>query len=687
MPSRRSWETLEALRDSPKGQLRYSREEDIFEVCQASPKLSQHSAWVLDNLQHALPDPAPSYSPSFRDVSLSIQSSASSSPLVSLASSTHTGAKEPEPRRDSEESNKEAEASLILQSSRATEVEGCIWTYESAQRMKMKEESRLRLEMTEQLVKSFSDQAVEQLKRFEEMMELKQRQERHHLQEQLEKGCKEALGQQEKLKEEHRHRAKLLNLKLREAEQQRQQEAERLRQEEGRERMRRLCTLQQEVLQLIQQLEPDYKHQETLRLDLSAYSNRGNQICGLVSGVVRASSERGFPTQDDVSVGERAVQEMRALVSSMQREVAAAEERRRAEEAAAREKQRADEKQQQIKAQTPAPAQAQRQTQKEGLQERAPRSTIQRYQHLQDNCDRCLKAFSQLSTCKDTPVKKIKADLQKAVTIPVSQISTIAGSQLREIFEKINNLLLGKPISCGGRAVSVTQHPQALDFVCYKLAEKFVKQGEEEVASHHEAAFPIGVVASGIWELHPRVGELFLAHLHKKCPYAVPFYPSYREGTPVQEYQRLLGYLVQDSKVEQQDNFLKRMSGMIRLYAAIIQLRWPYGTKQGPHPHGLNHGWQWLAQVLNMEPLVDVTATLLYDFLEVCGNALMKQYQAQFWKLILLIRDEYFPRIETITGSGEMGSVTRLRQFLEKSLQRKEIPLPKGYLHSSFWRT
>lgn len=36
-----------------------------------------------------------------------------------------------------------------------------------------------------------------------------------------------------------------------------------------------------------------------------------------------------------------------------------------------------------------------------------------------------------------------------------------------------------------------------------------------------------------------------------------------------------------------------------------------------PVPHGLNHGWRWLAQMLNMEPLADVTATLLFDFLEV----------------------------------------------------------------------
>lgn len=58
------------------------------------------------------------------------------------------------------------------------------------------------------------------------------------------------------------------------------------------------------------------------------------------------------------------------------------------------------------------------------------------------------------------------------------------------------------------------------------------------MAAHHEAAFPIGVVASGIWELHPRVGELILAHLHKKCPYSVPHYPPMKEGTSLEEYQR-----------------------------------------------------------------------------------------------------------------------------------------------------
>lgn len=51
----------------------------------------------------------------------------------------------------------------------------------------------------------------------------------------------------------------------------------------------------------------------------------------------------------------------------------------------------------------------------------------------------------------------------------------------------------------------------------------------------------------------------------------------------------------------------------------VIRLTFYYHCVQ-PDPHGLNNGWRWLAQMLNMEPLADVTATLLFDFLEVMSH-------------------------------------------------------------------
>ncbi|XP_062447065.1 mRNA export factor GLE1 [Rhea pennata] len=701
-PRRLRWETLAALRTSSKGQLIYCRrwlhDEDILEGCMAPLMLSSYSGWVLDRVVgQSAREAAPSRSstpeestPHSDQSSLEkAVSSASQQGFSPLPSAVPSGVKGNE---DLHLLEMDQEVFPNILPSKVTEVEGYIRMYEEMHRLKGKEGLRQRQEQQEQMVRAVYDLASEQLKRFDELKELKQHQEFQDLREVMEKSSKEAQGQQEKLKEEHRHRAKILNLKLREAEQQRQrqEELERLRKEEGQERLRRLYSIQEEVLQLNQQIDPNYRHKDLPKIDLSVYSNRGNQICGLVSGLIRTTSERGFPTQADVANTERALQEMRGLISSMQQEIAAAvEEKKRKDEEEEKEKQKELLKKEQMTAQTPAPAQhSGGKQQREGLQVKAEESTMQWYQQLQDAADKCIASFSAISNCKDNnEVKKIKMDLQKAATIPVSQISSIAGSQLREIFDKINNLLSGKSVQSGGRTVSVTQHPQGLDFVYYKLAEKFVNQGEEEVASHHEAAFPIAVVASGIWEIHPRVGDLFLAHLHKKCPYSVPFYPAFKDGTSLEEYQRMLGYQVKDSKIEQQDNFLKRMSGMIRLYAAVIQLRWPYGNRQGTHPHGLNHGWRWLAQMLNMEPLADVTATLLFDFLEVCGNALMKQYQVQFWKMMLLIREDYFPRIEAITSSGQMGSLMRFKQFLEKCLQQKEIPLPKGSLHPSFWRS
>uniref|UniRef100_A0A667YYH3 mRNA export factor GLE1 n=1 Tax=Myripristis murdjan TaxID=586833 RepID=A0A667YYH3_9TELE len=560
---------------------------------------------------------------------------------------------------------------ISLLSPRATRMAGCICMREEQHQAQAKTELRLRQEQQEQLVALVASRESEQLKRFEEFMELKQRQEYQSVRDMMDRETKESMGRQEKLKEEHRHRMKILNLRLREAEQQRLREAEleRQRQAEGRERLRNLNTIQEEILQLNQLLEPSGQTKTgPAGPELSSYSTRGNQLCSQVSEVVRTTAEGEFPSVDDMTVAERALHEMRALIRLMQEETAKAQEKKKKEqeEEEERRKQAALQAQQEEQKKAAQTAKEKR-LPSSGLQTSAEDSTLKWLKQLQDMSAQCSQSFEDLNAARDVQTKKLKMELQKAATIPVSQISTISGSQLREVFDKIDRLLSGRAVVSGGKSICTSQHPKALDFVTFKLAEKFVRQGEEEVASHYEAAFPIAAVASGIWELHPKVGDLILAHLHKKCPYAVPHYPAMKNGMSVEEYQRVLGYRVDDSGVEGQDSFLKRMSGMIRLYAAITQQRWPYGSRQGPGPHGLNHGWRWLAQMLNMEPLADVTATLLFDFLEVCGHALVKQYQAQFWKLILLVKEEYLPRIEAVTSAGQMGSVTRLKQFLEAS--------------------
>lgn len=146
---------------------------------------------------------------------------------------------------------------------------------------------------------------------------------------------------------------------------------------------------------------------------------------------------------------------------------------------------------------------------------------------------------------------------------------------------------------------------------------------------------------------------------------------------------RALGYKYDYAgKVEQQDKFLKRMSGVMRLYAAILVSSPPRGT----NPHGIDHAWTWLSRLLNIHPMPDVTATLVYDMLQVAGNSLFKQYKKQFQKLLFILCKEYLPKLKSVASTGGSGPVIRLQTFLEQAIKKQgQIPPPEGYLASNFW--
>lgn len=88
-----------------------------------------------------------------------------------------------------------------------------------------------------------------------------------------------------------------MNLRVRDLEQQRLREAEleKQRQAEGRENLRSLNSIQEEILQLNQLLEPAARVAPDLpAASLAPLSSRGNQLCSQVSEVVRKTAEVGF---------------------------------------------------------------------------------------------------------------------------------------------------------------------------------------------------------------------------------------------------------------------------------------------------------------------------------------------------------------------------------------------------------
>ncbi|XP_075919536.1 mRNA export factor GLE1-like isoform X1 [Petromyzon marinus] len=308
------------------------------------------------------------------------------------------------------------------------------------------------------------------------------------------------------------------------------------------------------------------------------------------------------------------------------------------------------------------------------------------HQELQRHLAETVERLKELNGNQDLKTKVMKFELAKASSLPINQISNTSGSHLRVITGKLDLLLSGTAVVSGTRSTSVSDHPQGLLYVLHRVAERLVKQSEEEVGWNHAAVFPIAAVTVELWHRHPALGELLLAHLLSKCPYMGPVFPRPTPGQSQEDAFRILGYRFEDGRVENEDLFLQRMSGMARMYAAIISAPVPPSSGNKSHPHGMSHGWTWLMQVLDMEPMANVTPTVLFSFLEVAGNAMAIEYGDQLWELLDGLRKEYIPRIEKVSIPQQMGTVVRLRLFLEDCFVNREIPLPSGHLSEEFWK-
>lgn len=289
------------------------------------------------------------------------------------------------------------------------------------------------------------------------------------------------------------------------------------------------------------------------------------------------------------------------------------------------------------------------------------------------------------SFISDAKNKTYMFSVRKAITIPINTISGLSGSHVRDKLDRLLMFLSGQSVEVTGKRVSCRDHPLALTYSKGIIAQQFVSQGEGQIASQYTSAFPFAAAMLGLWANHPDIGLLILACFYKKCPYIVPYYPPREEKQSDMDYYKSLGYKYDEDIIEKQDKFLKRMSGFMRLYAAVIQSPLPPGCK-GPHPHGMEWGWRWLAHMLNLEPRQDITATLLFDFLEVAGHALQKTYGKQFQKMLHALC-KYFPKIESVTPAGSAGPVTRLKDFLRSAIKKTIIPPPEGVLTQSFFYT
>lgn len=103
---------------------------------------------------------------------------------------------------------------------------------------------------------------------------------------------------------------------------------------------------------------------------------------------------------------------------------------------------------------------------------------------------------------------------------------------------------------------------------------------------------------------------------------------------------------------------------------------------QNTTPYNIKQGWRWLSSVLNLEPRVDISATMVHTVLETIGFELEARYGRFFKKLIRIIFEKFLPSCrEKCTG----GAVIRLELLLTEYIKNGKFEQPNGYLNYSYW--
>ncbi|KAJ2352730.1 hypothetical protein GGF43_003678, partial [Coemansia sp. RSA 2618] len=181
------------------------------------------------------------------------------------------------------------------------------------------------------------------------------------------------------------------------------------------------------------------------------------------------------------------------------------------------------------------------------------------------------------------------------------------------------------------------------------VAKVLVKQAEREVSVAPHAAFPLAAAAVLVMQSFPRLAEMLMVRLVKKCPFVVPEYVAKRPGQSTGEYLKAAGYKRNDDgDIESEGIYAERMAGMLALFAAIVQMPDINGT---PNPFPVHHAWTWLARMANMPPR-PISPLLVQTFLSVAGPTMLRAYGRQMDKLLGVLASAW---LAEVAGSSPLA--------------------------------
>lgn len=289
----------------------------------------------------------------------------------------------------------------------------------------------------------------------------------------------------------------------------------------------------------------------------------------------------------------------------------------------------------------------------------------------------------KLPFINDPTTKLFRQNLTKVINTLVNTISSTNKKLLIEKYNKLNALLSGKLINVANTQIMIGDNEEALAFCMDTLAAKVISYAEEVISVKTQAAYEIALVIAKLWNVHQQFGKILFAAIKEKCPLLAPYcYPIARGLSDEILDHKSFGYKTDSTgNVECHDKYLKRMTGIVRLYAALIVTTFKYNQPV----IGLSQAWIFVAGTLNQNPVADITATLLVEFLNIVGFAMHQTYGKQFFKLLQYIDSHYLKKIILVTPEGYGGPITRLNSFISKSLSSGFIMEPTGMLSTDFW--
>lgn len=296
--------------------------------------------------------------------------------------------------------------------------------------------------------------------------------------------------------------------------------------------------------------------------------------------------------------------------------------------------------------------------------------------------------FKNLTNVKNVPfvnnptTKLFRQNIIKVINTLINTISSINTTHLAEKYNKLNALLSGNLVCVANTQVMIGRNKEALLFCMETLAAKIISYAEEVICVKTQFAYEIAAIITKLWSVHQQFGKILFAQIKHKCPLLTPFcYPVAKSLTYEQLDHKSFGYMFDSSgNVELDAKYLKRMTGIVRLYAALIVT----SSKYNLPVIGLSQAWIFVAGTLNQNPAVDVTATILAEFLNIVGFAMHQAYGNQFIKLLQYINTQYLKKIILVTPVGHGGPITRLNSFISKCLSIGSIEEPTGILSFDF---